>query len=223
MNPPRALWVPFILGRPLGVPGDAAFQRRVMVAALGLFNRERGPVLEDYREEAPAVAADAGETLACPVTFARERKEATAAERVMDEIAGLKMWHDIAVRRNGRTSTGIAGAPLDTLVTFIAAWAQGEARPSYRDGLPNGDALRLACEEVKAFYFEALGAQPGAPDAETLRVWFWEQTAAGSLLLDLRRGTENASDASVAQFAVESLIPRSVWHTIGKRRAAQAG
>ena len=34
--PPRALWVPFEFGRPLGVPGDADFQRRVLVAALKL-------------------------------------------------------------------------------------------------------------------------------------------------------------------------------------------
>ena len=29
--PPRALWVPFELGRPLGAPSDPAFQRRVLV------------------------------------------------------------------------------------------------------------------------------------------------------------------------------------------------
>ena len=34
MKPPRALWVPFVLGRPFGVPNDAAFQRRVVLAAL---------------------------------------------------------------------------------------------------------------------------------------------------------------------------------------------
>lgn len=33
---PRGLFVPFPLGRPLGKPGDAAFQRRVLLAALGL-------------------------------------------------------------------------------------------------------------------------------------------------------------------------------------------
>lgn len=50
MRPPRALWVPFDLGRPLGVPGDAALQRRVILAALGLLEAERGPVLRDFQE-----------------------------------------------------------------------------------------------------------------------------------------------------------------------------
>ena len=30
IQPPRALWVPFELGRPFGTPGEAAFQRRVI-------------------------------------------------------------------------------------------------------------------------------------------------------------------------------------------------
>ena len=53
IHPPRALWVPFILGRPFGVPGDSAFQRRVLVAALRLLEAPAGPVLADYPEDAP--------------------------------------------------------------------------------------------------------------------------------------------------------------------------
>ena len=34
IRPPRALWVPFELGRPLGVPDDPAFQTRVLRALL---------------------------------------------------------------------------------------------------------------------------------------------------------------------------------------------
>ena len=36
VNPPRALWVPFPLGRPVGVPGDADFQKAVMRAAFAM-------------------------------------------------------------------------------------------------------------------------------------------------------------------------------------------
>ena len=38
-KPPRALWVPFELGRPFCPPGDPAFQRRVILAALRLLER----------------------------------------------------------------------------------------------------------------------------------------------------------------------------------------
>jgi hypothetical protein len=36
IRPPRALWVTFELGQPMGIPGDAPFQRRVVQAALDL-------------------------------------------------------------------------------------------------------------------------------------------------------------------------------------------
>ena len=53
-RPPRALWTTSQLGRPLDEPGDAAFQRRVLLAALGLLERTEGPViLEDFNEDPP--------------------------------------------------------------------------------------------------------------------------------------------------------------------------
>jgi hypothetical protein len=53
-RPPRALWTTSQLGRPLGEPGDAQFQRRVLMAALGLLERTDGPViLEDFIEDPP--------------------------------------------------------------------------------------------------------------------------------------------------------------------------
>ena len=57
-KPPRALWVPFELGRPFGPPSDAAFQRRV-IAALRLLERADGPVLiEDFPDDDPRARAD---------------------------------------------------------------------------------------------------------------------------------------------------------------------
>ena len=38
MQPPRALWVTFVLGRPLGAPDDPALQTRVLEAALALLD-----------------------------------------------------------------------------------------------------------------------------------------------------------------------------------------
>src|SRR3954465_10073527 len=58
-KPPRALWVPFELGRPLGPPSDPAFQKRVLLAALGLLERHDGPVLlTDFPDDDPCEAPD---------------------------------------------------------------------------------------------------------------------------------------------------------------------
>ena len=53
IRPPRALWVPFELGRPLGAPENPELQHRVLLAALELLDAPEGPLLVDFPEEAP--------------------------------------------------------------------------------------------------------------------------------------------------------------------------
>ncbi|MBL8171452.1 MAG: hypothetical protein JNJ50_25045 [Acidobacteria bacterium] len=48
LRPPRALWVPFPMGYPMGKPNDAALQHRVLAAALTLLSRNDVPVLADF-------------------------------------------------------------------------------------------------------------------------------------------------------------------------------
>jgi hypothetical protein len=54
-RPPRAVMLPFMLGRPLGEPNDVAFQRRVLMQALRLLERTDGPVLlEHFPDDNPS-------------------------------------------------------------------------------------------------------------------------------------------------------------------------
>ena len=39
------------MGRPLGIPRDPVFQKRVLLSALKLLEAEEGPVLEDFFEQ----------------------------------------------------------------------------------------------------------------------------------------------------------------------------
>lgn len=48
IRPPRALAVPWPLGFPLGEPGNAGLQRRVLSALLALLPRADVPVFEDF-------------------------------------------------------------------------------------------------------------------------------------------------------------------------------
>jgi len=48
IKPPRALFVPFPMGFPLGEPNNAPLQHRVIAAALDLLERDDVPVLEDF-------------------------------------------------------------------------------------------------------------------------------------------------------------------------------
>ncbi len=49
LKPPRALFVPFPMGFPLGVPNDTQLQHRVIAAALELLGRNDTPILEEFK------------------------------------------------------------------------------------------------------------------------------------------------------------------------------
>lgn len=47
-QPPRALFVPYPLGYPLGEPNNPGLQTRIMRAAFTLLQRDDAPVLESF-------------------------------------------------------------------------------------------------------------------------------------------------------------------------------
>ena len=49
IQPPRALFVPFPLGHPLGAPDDITLQTHIMEAAFALLPRNDAPVFESFR------------------------------------------------------------------------------------------------------------------------------------------------------------------------------
>lgn len=69
-KPPRALFVPFMMGHHFGVPFHRALQRRVLLAAL----------------ERLGLAERSGEIVTLPVTWAEARRQGDAIEREL----GLK-------------------------------------------------------------------------------------------------------------------------------------
>jgi len=211
LAPPRALWVPFMLGRPFGVPRHAEFQRNVLLAALRLLESDHGPVIEDYPHDAPY--DDLGvepEGLACPVSFPGRPSQGTLAEDLLAEVAQLGVWHDLAVRHRGRTTLGVTGLAIDALAGYIASWLTGSPPASFRAGLTDGAALKLACDELKAYYYEAKSVQPGRHGSAAIQHWFWHDTAAGQAFVALRAKAAQSTDPSMKPLAVQSLVPRAV-------------
>lgn len=183
IRPPRALWVPFPFGRPFGRPGDAAFQTRVLTAALRLLERAQRPVLEDFGEEAAAPTDHEG--WVCPVSLADEPAGDDLATALMAEIGQLRPWHDRAVARRGRSSVGALGRPIEEVARFLASQLESSpmAPPA---GMSRGDAVIFATEDLKAYYYEAATAQPGSAPAADLETWLSADTVAGRLLAALR-------------------------------------
>jgi hypothetical protein len=214
IHPPRALWVPFILGRPLGVPGDAAFQGRVLAAALGLLEADAGPVLVDYDEEAPALDEESTEgVVACPVAFGREADPNDLGGALEREIESLAPWHDLAVKRRGRTTTGLSGVERAQAARILTAYLQGSP-PRNLKQLSAGETLKIVCDDIRAYYYEAAGAQPGMPDAQAIEHWFWHETAAARAFLALQKLCIASDDVSLQVFGGNTLVPRAIQHTL---------
>lgn len=199
MAPPRALWVPFALGRPLGAAGDAAFQHRVIAAALALLDRPRGPVLKDFPEPAPDDRS--GEPWSCPVRFPRAEAGQDAADVARAELAGLATWHALAMQRRGRTVAGVSGLTVEQcLELVIEACRIGGA----------GDVrgLKAAVEDLRTHYVEAVTARPGAPPAGAIDAMLWDGSALGRILRRLAARGAGSNDAAMRFFATDSLVPR---------------
>src|SRR3954453_15090507 len=80
--PPRALWCDFPLGRPLGRPGDGAFQHRVLRHALSLLDAPE-PVFDVFPE---AIHDDGSDVVACDLP----PRDDLGAHPAIDEARGLR-------------------------------------------------------------------------------------------------------------------------------------
>lgn len=211
MRPPRALWVPFMLGRPFGAPKAPAFQRKVLIAALRLLEAGQGPLLEDFPEDPPAQARDdEPQALACPITLSAPARAADEpAQQLLEEISQLQPWHDIGAPRTGSGATGLTGLGIEAVARFAVSYLGASPLPSYDARMSGAEALKRACDDLRAFYLEAACAQPGNPDAAALEQWFWRQTAAGRLLLMLRDACLQSADEGLRQLG-GMLVPRVI-------------
>jgi hypothetical protein len=201
--------VPFELGRPFGPPGDAAFQLDVLRTALNLFNAESGPVLEDFRQDSPDAGAE-GTAWTCLLPqqprAATDDPALALRDRLREEIRLLLPWYAEALRRSGRTSIGASGLGVDAMETigdvFAALASGGEAPAPPGSAMPMPTVLRYLADDLKAYYFEAAAAQPGArtPNPDELNSWLFRETTFGSVLI-------NARDAVLARPEAADQLP----------------
>ena len=221
IRPPRALWVPFMLGHPFGAPNETRFQSRVLCALLSLFECPSGPVLEDFPEEAPPTGADdAG--FACPVSFVSAKVEAGGlAQAMRNEIGQLAPWYGLAKKRRGRTTVGVFGATVEDAVRYVATYLEGALKPPSIPGLSAGVAVKRACDDVKAYYYEAMAAQPGNLAPKAIENWFWRETAAAKALLAIRDICLKSDDESLKPLGKLSLIPRFVTDGLAEAQQVQ--
>lgn len=143
VKPPRALWVPFPFGRPLGAPNNKEIQRKVLFTAFDLLKRDRGPVLEDLtlteaEDHLDAKHQKIGQSCGpkgcnfddalsseAPASTSIDIAEETPRPipeydgdfaAVCTEIRALKDHHrDYLAKFDGRTQVGYSGADPETI------------------------------------------------------------------------------------------------------------
>ncbi len=215
-NPPRALWVSFELGRPLGVPDDPEFQHRVLKASLDLLDADSGPLLVDYPEDAPTAAAEDMDGWVCPMPVRPSADaETNPASTLLAEMSSLRQWYDMFREKRGRTSVGVSNIALEDIAQFLAASAAAGHVQSSNNGLTAAQTLKLGSEDIKAFYSEAALAMPGNKDAEQIKEWIWEQTELGRTLRTLRPICMASEDQAVKHIGQLTLVPHTHWHLAG--------
>lgn len=209
MRPPRALVVPFDLGRPLGAPNAPALQSAVVRAALGLLDRPGpGPLVAAFDAEVPARGATGIAAAVCPVSFPEPPAGSSLEAQVRAEMRALRPWFERGREARGHTATGMSGLDPEEAASWLAAFL--DASPpadSPVPGQPLAETFKLAVEDVKAFYLEAVTAEPNPGSAAEIDRWFWDETAAGELLRALRERLAGHPDGRLALYAAFTLVP----------------
>jgi len=207
-EPPRALWVPFELGRPFGPPGNPAFQKRVMLAALRLLEREDGPVIiEDFADDDPRALPDpAWHPPFIPPAVATGTAKSLAA-RLEAEVLLLLGSHERWIAQHRRTTVGLSGLPMSECARYVADWLRGKAPPSPREGFSAPLILRFAVDDLKAYCLEAATAGTAKPSSRQLGDWFWNDTAAGAAMHALRVALQASEDERLRLIVSNFMVP----------------
>lgn len=196
VKPPRALWVPYPYGRPLGAPDDAALQTRIIRSALALFDAPAGPVLADFGEDVDQADLSLPQASdAAPVVEARTD--------VAFEVTSLRPYYTQWLEaHDGRTGVGVSRIDQRRFrgaVRFLEAYARGEEAdlPDRSDATSREQLLRWVVDDLKAFYIEARMAQQPEASYQEVYAWLWGQTALGGLLRAIRDRLKSSGDPAL--------------------------
>ena len=220
IRPPRALAVPFELGRPLGAPNEPAFQRRVLRDCLSLLERPSGPVLEDFPDAPPGDASsDVPDGWACPVSFAAPVTQMSDTDvlhqALLQEVTLLRPWYAQSKEgRGGRSGFGISGKTTDEIVRFLADFAV--APDACESPWPDTHvivAFKRMADDLRYYYTEAAIARPDGRGSDIeVAEWLWGKTTLGALLVAVRVWAMETDDATILKLAQNAMVPTHQRH-----------
>lgn len=194
-----------------------------MKHAFNLLERDTGPVLEEYPFDIEDIEGE-GSPLACPVDFSKRPELLSKSEvlksALLNEIGTMQTWYEVACRQASKSKqsmTGLSNLTSIEIAELFVNFLDNKIEENETGGHKLSDILRLAAEDIKAFYFKAVSAQPGqSTHPETLADWFWGETLAAAAINEVREMclTKDAKDMQLAGKLL--LIPRNQLYRFNK-------
>ena len=185
--------MPFELGRPLGVPNPV--------------------IIHDFPEDAPQTDGNV-DVLSCPVSFEYEETDTSdpLKARFIREIQAMHPWYEMALKNRNRTTVGGSSIEISSLGQFLYSFVVGSIPENPRDDVDISVTLKLAAEDLKAYYTEAVTSQPGQEglSSNALKEWFWNQTTAGSVMLELIKVCSKSEDERIRITGSHFIAPMDV-------------
>ena len=185
IGPPRGLYCEFPLGRPLGKPLDAGFQRRVLEAAFAMLPNRESPQIVDFGE---TIVDEADVPLTCPIPPRLDPRERLPVA----EARALRPAYERGLARISTPQVGRVvdadGIP-DAIRPFVAVV---EGAPWNEVEFPGGNPATVLMD-IRAYYeTAALGLADHVPAARASESWYYRKTRMGELIVRFLDTVKNA-------------------------------
>ncbi len=180
IRPPRTLFVPFELGRPIGNPNDEKRQKNVLVTALELLQQNGPvPVLADYPE---FTSYRLERNLQLPFELP-DSSGSVDANALLREFEVVHPAYTQAKVDNRRTTFGNSNFSAEKLISIIGRLLEGTADT---DARLSSDVIRFLVDDLKTLYLEAACLGQKNLTSTQLNNWFWCHTMAARAIIKLR-------------------------------------
>lgn len=205
VKPPRALYVPYPFGSPLGRPLDADYQHRIIGAGLTLVQEVGSPVLVDFED--PHYVEQRGAPAQYSEVSGRVGAEKRSDVDPATETTRVRQYYQRWIeQRDGRTTVGLTGiqpARFRGIIRFLEAFADGDdvdmrERPA---DVTLGEWIRLCALDLRTMFSEARMAMVDAVTSEEIDLWFWGETSTGYLLQRVKDAMDASGDETIAASA----------------------
>ena len=110
----------------------------------------------------------------------------------------------------GRKLDGLTSLNKDQIVKFLVDWTNDQNIKSRIEGESIIRALKLAADDLRHFYYQAAMAKPGIRSDFEMGDWFYGQTTAGLLFIEIRKIMMGSDDEITRMAGRTNYVPSAM-------------